>query len=333
MHQRYTLSSKQKAAAVLIAMGKPRAKQLLKYFKGDELRIMIEAGHALKDLPPTDVEELVREFEKAFVEGSGIVDSRHAIDAIVDGMEPNPSDSGATGQATKASQAPKSPWDLLATVETEKLVARLSGEQPRLVAALMSRLAPEKSAAILEAMDDAVQAPIVAAMMAARDIPAERLDHVGAALVKDFKLDRGPREAGPGQAPGRVAEILNAMDKQASENLMRRVRDTIEPKKLAALEARLFRFDDLVLLDDSARTTVVDGLPSDLVVRALRGTEAPLREAVLTSISPRSRKMIESELSDGGTDTQAQIDDARKSIAQLAMKLAAEGRITLPERG
>ena len=84
MQHRYTLSPSQKAAAVLIAMGKPRAKQLLKYFKGEELKRMIEAGHALKTLPQTDVDQLVTEFEAAFVEGTGIIDSSDAIDAIID---------------------------------------------------------------------------------------------------------------------------------------------------------------------------------------------------------------------------------------------------------
>ena len=130
----------------------------------------------------------------------------------------------------------------------------------------------------------------------------------------------------------RVAEILNAMEKDASEDLMRKVRDSIDPKKLAALEARLFRFDDLVLLDKASRTLVVDGLPNDILVRALRDTPADLREAVLSAISQRARKMIEAELSAGGNEGTAVVDEARKSIAQLAMKLASEGRITLPQR-
>jgi len=83
MQQRYTLTPPQKAAAVLIAMGKPRAKQLLKYFKSDELRRMIDAGHTLKALSQTDVDALVGEFEQAFVEGSGLIDTRDAIDAIM----------------------------------------------------------------------------------------------------------------------------------------------------------------------------------------------------------------------------------------------------------
>lgn len=329
MQHRYTLTTPQKAAAVLIAMGKPRAKQLLKYFKGEELRLMIDAGHSLKNLPQTDVDALVSEFEAAFVEGSGIIDSRDAINAIIDeSMTETDGD-----PAPKPAEPKKSPWELIATVDNDVLVERLAAEPPRLVAALLAQLPPAKSAGVLETMPAERQTPIVTAMMTARDIPGDRLTHVGNTLVKDLKLDNdGSASGGSATAPLKVAEIMNAMEKSASESLMKHVRESIDPKQLATLESRLFRFDDLVLLEDRDRTMVVDGLPNDLLVRALRGAGGELKEAILSSISQRARKMIESELSAGGQDTAAMIEDGRKQIAQLAMKLASEGRITLPKR-
>ena len=123
MQQRYTLSTSQKAAAVLIAMGKPRAKQLLKYFKGDELKRMIEAGHALKSLPQTDVDALVGEFEAAFVEGTGIIDSSDAINAIIDDSVTK-DEQPATATTKPKPEPAKSPWELIATVDNDVLVAQ-----------------------------------------------------------------------------------------------------------------------------------------------------------------------------------------------------------------
>ncbi|WP_306118257.1 MULTISPECIES: FliG C-terminal domain-containing protein [unclassified Roseitalea] len=331
MQQRFTLTPPQKAAAVLIAMGKPRAKQLLKYFKSDELRRMIDAGHTLKALSQTDVDALVGEFEQAFVEGSGLIDTRDAIDAIMgDALddEPEPTAPAPAGNGDR----PSTPWELIAGVDAETLAGRLASEPPQLVAALLSQLPSGLVAGVIEALPEQAQTQVVTIMMTAREVPGERLLHVGRALVRDLKLDQGGNGAGHDAAPMRVAEIFNAMDKQKSDELMRRVRERIEPKKLAQLEQRLFRFDDLVLLDPGARTLIVDGLPSELLVTALRNAGPDLREAALSSISQRARKMIESELSAGGQDTPAQIAEAQKTIAQLAMKLASEGRFDLPKR-
>ena len=61
---------------------------------------------------------------------------------------------------------------------------------------------------------------------------------------------------------------------------------------------------------------------------ALRGAEDELKESVLSSISQRTRRMIESELS-AGKAKPAEIEQARKSIAALALRMAEEGKIEL----
>ncbi len=45
------LTRPQKAAAILVAMGKPTAGRLLKFFKQDELRTLIESARLLKTIP------------------------------------------------------------------------------------------------------------------------------------------------------------------------------------------------------------------------------------------------------------------------------------------
>ena len=83
MAKRYTLTKPQRAAAVLVAMGKSRASQLLKFFKSEELRIMIDAAHTLKTIPQPDLEELVKEFEAEFTVGAGLMDSAEAMQKIL----------------------------------------------------------------------------------------------------------------------------------------------------------------------------------------------------------------------------------------------------------
>ena len=60
----------------------------------------------------------------------------------------------------------------------------------------------------------------------------------------------------------------------------------------------------------------------------MRGAEEDLKESVLSSISQRTRRMIESEL-EAGKAKPAEIEQARKSIAALALRMASEGRIDL----
>jgi flagellar motor switch protein FliG len=65
---------------------------------------------------------------------------------------------------------------------------------------------------------------------------------------------------------------------------------------------------------------------------ALRGSPVEMREIVLASISPRQRRMIESDLSSGTTGVNPrEIAIARRAIAQEAIRLATSGQIQLKE--
>ena len=57
------LSQPDKAAAVLLAMGKQVAGRLLKYFTQHELQVIIASAQTLRAIPPDELASIVSEFE------------------------------------------------------------------------------------------------------------------------------------------------------------------------------------------------------------------------------------------------------------------------------
>ena len=49
----------QKAAAILVAMGKPSASKLLKFFKQEELKALVEGARLLRTISQADLETIV----------------------------------------------------------------------------------------------------------------------------------------------------------------------------------------------------------------------------------------------------------------------------------
>jgi flagellar motor switch protein FliG len=70
-------------------------------------------------------------------------------------------------------------------------------------------------------------------------------------------------------------------------------------------------------------------VPTETVVMALRGTEAPFRDAVLSSMASRARRLVESELSNGATPPQRDITKARRAIAELVLKMVQRNEIEI----
>ena len=64
-----TMTRAQKAAAILVAMGKPSASRLLKFFKQEELKALIDGARLLRTIAQSDLEKIVAEFEAEFAEG------------------------------------------------------------------------------------------------------------------------------------------------------------------------------------------------------------------------------------------------------------------------
>ncbi|TGV79254.1 flagellar motor switch protein FliG, partial [Mesorhizobium sp. M00.F.Ca.ET.158.01.1.1] len=66
-----TLTRAQKAAAILVAMGKPSASRLLKFFKQEELKALIEGARLLRTIPQSDLERIVAEFDAESTSDAG----------------------------------------------------------------------------------------------------------------------------------------------------------------------------------------------------------------------------------------------------------------------
>ena len=128
----------------------------------------------------------------------------------------------------------------------------------------------------------------------------------------------------------RMATLLNRLDKEQVEMILDGLR-AVRPAEAAALKKLLFSFEDLPKLDQKHRLVLFDKVQTELVMVALRGAEGELKEAVLASLGARARRMIEAELTDADATVSKEVVAARQSIAEVALKLAASGEISIDE--
>lgn len=328
MAKRYVLTKPQRAAAVLVAMGKGRASQLLKFFKSEELRVMIDAAHTLKNIPQPDLEELVKEFESEFTIGAGLMDSAESMEKILSEALTDEEMYAITGM--NADPGPAEPalsvWEMLPKVDIDELNAFFSNESPQLCAVVLSRLDSRTAAKLIENLEPGLRKATVARLISSKPVPDNVIQSVEKRLDEAFKLT--DTSSGSGEGVTRLAEILNEMKKDVSDDLLEQLTPVVGEKKVEGVKSRLFRFEDLPNISKEARTLLCDGLSTEVLTLALREADDDLKETVLSSISQRTRRMIESELS-AGKARQTDIEQARKSIAALALRMAAEGRIEL----
>lgn len=324
-----TLTRAQKAAAILVAMGKPAASKLLKFFKQEELKSLIESARLLRTIPQSDLERIVAEFEAEFTEGAGLLDSGDKMDTIVNESLSPEEVSAIMGQEKPAAANELPPvWPQIERLEPARLGAFLAGEHPQTVALVLSKLASSASASVMLTLDRAQRAEVIKRMMSTSTIPEAALPIIEAQLRETLLADASGKDTSAGQS--RVVSLLNEMDKSQLDEVMGEL-EAAGTSGLEAIRSRLFAFEDIVFLTQKARVTLFDGLSTELVTMALRNAQPALTEAVLSSIGARARRMIESELSQGFDSVPAaDIGKARKTIASTAIRMAGEGAFELP---
>ena len=324
-----SLTRPQKAAAILVAMGKPSASRLLKYFKQEELKALVDAAKMLRTIPQSELEKIVAEFEAAFTEGAGLLDSADKMETMLnESLSPEEMNALMGVEKPLAAAAPPPIWPTVEKLEPARLGAFLSAEHPQTAALVLSKLAPQAAANVLLMLEKSARGEIIKRMLTMSKIPETALKIIEEQIKAQLLVESATKDVSAGQ--NRVASVLNELDKSQLEEVMQDI-EASGAGDLDAIRARLFSFEDILLLTQKARVALFDGISSELVTSALRNADPSLVEAVLSSIGARSRRMIESELATPAANANA--DDsarARKSIASTAIKLAGEGVFELP---
>lgn len=323
------LTKAQKAAAILVAMGKPSAGKLLKFFKQEELKALIDAARLLQTISQSELERIVAEFENEFTEGAGLLDSSDQMDSLLsDTFSPDEVDvimgrgkSGAGGDAVPTI------WSKLDTMEPARINQLLADEHPQTIALVLTNMKPSAAAKALLTFDKAARSGIVSRMLALNAIQPAARKLIEGQLQTRIAEQSKTKNIGAAQA--RVASLLNELDKSELDEVMADL-EAGGKADVAALRARLFAFEDVVRLDQKSRVALFDGLSAEIVTLALRGCEGDLREAVLSALGARARRMIEAELSAPADVASDAIMNARKSIASTALRLSTQGIVELP---
>lgn len=324
------LTKAQKAAAIMVAMGKPSAGRLLRFFKHEELKALIDAARMLRTIPQSELENIVAEFEEEFTEGAGLLDSGDQMDTILNESLSPEEISALMGWGKPSLMSDEAPpiWPELGEMPATRLGALLEGEHPQTIAMVFSNLDSQPAANALLTFEKPMRREVLRRMLSMTTVQPAAKQLVENQLRARIAADATGKDVSAGQT--RVASLLNELDKQVLDELVSDLEES-GVEGIEAVKARLFTFDDIVMLDQKSRVTLFDGISTEMVTMALRGAPQDLAEAVLSAIGARSRRMIESELTiESDAATPAEIAKVRKRIAATAIGLAATGAIELP---
>ena len=140
-----------------------------------------------------------------------------------------------------------------------------------------------------------------------------------------------PRERQGEQHIGGVdflVQLLNQVDRSTEKSIMQELH-SVNPELAEQVQAQMFVFEDLVLLDNRSLELVLREVDKKDLLLALRGAPDDVRDVIFHNMSRRAAQMMQEDLEVMGPVRLRTVEDAQKNIVKTVRKLEQEEQIVI----
>lgn len=319
-------SGVERAAVLMMLVGEEEAASILQKLEPEEVRQLGKAMFAVADVSEIEVENVLDDFVG------------HARDRTAIGFDPRPKIEGMMNKALGPEKAdsvlaritpPEAACaiDLLDWLDANEIAALIESEHPQIAAVLIANLDSSIAAEVLEILPEALQPQILHRVARLGPITPEAIETLKAALSSRI----GQSQAGAGLQLGGTkdaAKILSSARKATEARVMPKLAK-IDRDVAKAIEEAMFVFDNLLDMDDKNLGVLIRNVETDMLVRALKGTDEGGRARFLGCMSARAADGVRDEMEARGPMRLAEVLEAQKSIIATARALAKDGTIMM----
>jgi flagellar motor switch protein FliG len=318
------LTGAEKVATLLLAVDREVAARLMRHFSPEQTRQLARAAAELGTIPKPVLEGLLEAFLDSLARGADIEGSADDAARLLAGILP--SEQVEELMTDIKGKAGRIVWSRLGNIPPTVLAQYLAKEHPQVAALVLSRTTPNCAAAVLGQFPSGLRNEVVRRMLSVKRVQEPSMI-VLESVLHDELLFKATQSTGP-DIHARLAALLNKMERNHMDDVLNNLAE-MRPKEAKLVRGLLFTFDDIAKLTPEARAKLLEQVPMERVIVAVKGTGPELLELILSALGGRARRMIEQELASGATAPAKEVAKARREIADLALVLAEKGLIEL----
>jgi flagellar motor switch protein FliG len=327
------LNGPQKAAIALLSLDEEIATQVLGKMADHDVRRLVEAVEQLDDVGGDVIAVVLEDLERgissplAAIRAGGTKYVRKLADAAF-GSE--------RAQKLFGVIAPVSdPLQLLRTARVNAIAQLLSEEHPQIAAVVLTQLPSGVAAKVLALMPPDTAADLTARISELEEVPEHAVAEASESLVRALEIAGGlassdARSMFDGLAFS--AAIVNELSSEAGDDLLGKIAERDETAASRIREA-MFTFEDLQRIAARELGNLMRAVQSETLVTALQTATGDLRDHLLSALSQRASATLRDDLSAASPKRLSEVEAAQREVVESAMKLAAEGKLTMPSRG
>ncbi len=321
------LTGPQKAAMMLVQMGKDRSARVLSTMSEIEIEELTTEIVRLGDLRPELADEVLLEFHATLTGGDGPGSGGMSFArAVLEGSIGAEKAGDLLDRVKSASIG--QPFDFLQEADARQIVSFIAGEHPQTIALVLAHLRPEQASAAITGLAPGVQADV-----AHRIARMERTSPDVVAVVAETIQRKASSVLTPAAvtAVGGVqplVEIINRADPGTEKHLLEELAKR-DPALAELVRAQMFTFDDILTLDDKAMQLVLREVEAAVLAVALKGARDEVRDKILRNVSERARENLTEEVELLGQVRLSAVEEGRAAVVKAIRTLEETGQITI----
>lgn len=311
----------EKAAALLLALGEDAAAAVFRYLSPLEVSQLGTAMRELEVLPRDRVRAILGDFVAEAAEQTGFAaDTRRFLD---DTLKRALSPDRAQAMLQRLGTSSAAAIEKLAWREPAEIAGLLESQSPQLISVVVSQLPRDVAATALEALPGKIRADTLQSLAQSDPPSPDALRDLDEWLAG---LDR----ESPPQGEAAAATLLAQMNEGSAAAVLSQL-DQKDAKLAARLRVRNVMFDDLAQLPESGRKTFLRNVGASTLLRALKGSDGRVLDALTSVMSPTAAQRLRDDLATLGPVPVPLIQAAQEEAGTTLRRLAAEGAIQVPE--
>jgi flagellar motor switch protein FliG len=320
------ITNAEKAVLFLLSLDELAAANVVRELGEAELRKLRAVASTMREVPAGALDETFRDFLQR--SASAVAVPRGGLPYL------RRLSAGALGEQ-RASEifedGVTSPLARLEGAPSDAVASLLEKEPPQLVAAVLARMDPAHAAAILGAMPPERQCTVVKHVGAMTELPAKVLEDVAQALVNELPTSDASTLVSV-DGVSKAAQLLKAAGRETYTTILGSL-EAEDAELAGSVRQAMFTFDDLRRLDSKAMRELLREVPSERLTMALKGASPDLVSAIFAGLSQRASDLLKDDLELLGKVKKTELEQARREIVEVALRLESEGRIDLGREG
>ena len=321
------LSGAQKAAIVLLKLGRDRSAKILKLLGEHEVtRVTAEIVQA-QAVKREDAEASLVEF--AMLAKANDQLATGGVDRARELLEASLGEERAAEilDNLRVSMA-RAPFEFLRKMDPRQVLNFLSGEHPQTVALVLAHMPPDHASTVLGGLDEDMQRDVSIRIAKLEQTSPEVIAQMEGVLERRFGATGQNRNVHRADGVQTLIDILNRSDRATERSIFEGL-EAYEAELADHVRSRMFVFEDIVTLDNRAVQLILRQVDSKELATALKGVRPEVKDKITQNMSERAAQNLNEEIALLGPVRMKSVEEAQGAIVRTIRSLEESGQIVV----